>query len=140
MVKQDFYESKHNLQEFAEFMSAAYLSDKTNINVRLSEALHLAVKQAAPGRTRTVEKAYEEALTDWLNKGADQTGPTDDATARGPERQHVADLLLLLRSGNAAFREQVLGALRTWKIFEGDRLKAEAERQAKAAKAKKTGS
>jgi hypothetical protein len=39
------------------------------VSVRLPEDLHTAVKSAAPLRHRTVEAAYEEALTVWVDRG-----------------------------------------------------------------------
>jgi len=57
---------------------------KENVNVRLPEGLHLRVKAAAPARCGTVERAYEEALTEWLARAAGiqanaQTSPDSPA-------------------------------------------------------------
>lgn len=65
---QAFYESKHKMQAFDEFMDREKIIKKENVNVRLPEGLHLRVKQAAPARCGTLEKAYEEALTTWLDE------------------------------------------------------------------------
>lgn len=63
---QAFYESKHRMIAFSEFIGGGAAISKANTNVRLPDGLHQEVKKAAVLREVTIETAYEQALRGWL--------------------------------------------------------------------------